>query len=220
MILCIQSILTPAVLAEFRAALPRLSWVDGAGTAGWHAKLVKKNLQAAKDDALAETLRQRVLEGLHASELFKLAAWPRTAGSPLISRYDTGMEYGLHIDDALMGPLRSDISYTIFLSDPASYDGGELALISPVGEQRFKLPEGGMVLYPSTALHKVLPIGRGVRHAAVGWVQSLVRDPARREILFDLETARRGLFQKQGKNAEFDLLSKSAANLMRMWTET
>ena len=219
MILCIQNLLDAAAMAEVRAALPRLTWVDGAATAGWHARLVKKNQQAASDDALAETLRQRVVQALQGNELFKVAAWPKVAGPVLVSRYETGMEYGLHVDDAMMGPLRSDISYTVFLSEPADYDGGELVIESTTGQQGFKLPAGSMVLYPSTTLHRVAPVTRGTRHAAVGWVQSLVRDPARREILFDMESARRSLFQKGGKTPEFDLLSKSSANLIRMWSE-
>jgi PKHD-type hydroxylase len=219
MILCIQNLLDSAAMAECRAALPRLTWVDGAATAGWHARLVKKNQQAAADDALAETLRQRVVQALQANELFKVAAWPKVAGPVLISRYGTGMEYGLHVDDAMMGPLRSDISYTVFLSDPADYDGGELVMETTTGEQGFKLPAGSMVLYPSTTLHRVAPVTRGARHAAVGWVQSLVRDAAKREILFDMESARRAVFQKGGKTPEFDLMSKSSANLIRMWSE-
>ena len=220
MILCIQSLLDAAVMAEVRAALPRLTWVDGGATAGWHARLVKKNQQAAGDDALAETLRQRVIAGLQGNELFKVAGWPRTAGPVTLSRYETGMEYGLHVDDAMMGPIRSDISYTVFLADPATYDGGELVIESTVGQQGFKLPAGSMVMYPSTTLHRVAPVTRGTRFAAVGWVQSLVRDPAQRELLFELESARRTLFQKTGKTTEFDLLSKCSSNLIRMWAES
>jgi PKHD-type hydroxylase len=131
------------------------------------------------------------------------------------------MRYGTHVDDALMGdpPVRSDLSLTLFLSDPASYDGGELIVESTAGDQAFRLPPGSLVLYPSSSLHRVEPVTRGVRRAAVGWVQSLVRDPARRELLFDLDTARRSLFDREGATREFGLLSKTVANLLRMWAE-
>jgi PKHD-type hydroxylase len=129
------------------------------------------------------------------------------------------MAYGTHVDDALMGGMRTDISFTLFLSDPESYDGGELVTESHAGEQPFKLPAGSLVLYPSTTLHRVEPVTRGSRLAAVGWVRSLVRDPARRELLFDLDTARKALFDRDGKSPEFDLLSKCGANLLRMWAE-
>ena len=118
-----------------------------------------------------------------------------------------------------MGGMRSDISFTLFLSDPESYDGGELVTESHADEQPFKLPAGSLVLYPSTTLHRVEPVTRGSRLAAVGWIRSLVRDPARRELLFDLDTARKALFDRDCKSPEFDLLSKCGANLLRMWAE-
>ena len=120
---------------------------------------------------------------------------------------------------AAQEPIRSDLSFTLFLSPPDAYDGGELVIEGSAGEQAFKLPAGGLVLYPSSTLHRVAPVTRGERLAAVSWVQSQVRDPACREILFDLDTARRTLFQREGKSREFDLLSKSLANLLRLWAE-
>jgi PKHD-type hydroxylase len=129
------------------------------------------------------------------------------------------MEYGSHVDDAVMGstdPIRSDVSFTLFLNPPDAYDGGELVIESTAGEQAFKLPAGGLVLYPSSTLHRVVPV---TRLAAVSWVQSQIRDPGCREILFDLDTARRTLFEREGKSREFDLLSKSLANLLRLWAE-
>ena len=119
-----------------------------------------------------------------------------------------------------MGGIRTDVSFTLFLGDPASYDGGELVMEGTGGEQAYKLDAGSMILYPSGALHRVEPVTRGARLAAVGWAQSLVRDPGKREILFDLDTARRAIFRQQGKTAEFDLISKSTANLMRLWAES
>src|SRR5882724_7953048 len=137
----------------------------------------------------------------------------------MFSAYEPGMRYGSHVDDALMQGMRTDVSFTLFLSERESYDGGELVIESAAGEDAVKLPAGSMVAYPSTALHHVAPVTRGTRLAAVGWVRSYVRDSARREMLFDLDTARRQLFAREGKSAEYDLVSKSLANLMRMWVE-
>jgi PKHD-type hydroxylase len=129
------------------------------------------------------------------------------------------MTYGTHVDDALMQGMRSDVSFTLFLSDPQSYQGGELVIESASGEDEVKLAAGALVAYPSTSLHRVNAVTRGVRLAAVGWVRSFIRDAARRELLFDLDTARRNMFTREGKSTEFDLISKSLANLMRMWAE-
>jgi PKHD-type hydroxylase len=129
------------------------------------------------------------------------------------------MAYGAHVDDALMRGVRSDLSLTLFLADPGSYEGGELVVESSAGEQAIKLAAGALVLYPATALHRVEPVRGGVRLAAVGWIRSFVRDAARREVLFDLDRARRRLFERHGKTEEVDLLHKTSANLLRMWAE-
>jgi PKHD-type hydroxylase len=129
------------------------------------------------------------------------------------------MHYGSHVDDALMDGMRTDVAFTLFLCDPASYDGGELTIESAAGEEAFKLAPGTLVAYPATSLHRVNDVTRGARLAAVGWARSFIRDPARRELLFDLDSARRQLFAREGKSAEFDLIAKSFANLMRMWVE-
>ena len=133
------------------------------------------------------------------------------------------MSYGTHVDNAVMAthsqPMRTDLSFTIFLTPPDSYDGGELIVESTQGEQLFKLDAGSMVLYPSSTLHRVETVNSGSRFVAVSWAQSTVRSPEHREILFDLDTARRSLFKQQGKTPEFDLMTKSLANLMRMWVE-
>jgi PKHD-type hydroxylase len=129
------------------------------------------------------------------------------------------MHYGSHIDDALMAGMRTDVAFTLFLSEPDSYDGGELVIENSAGEDTVKLASGSLVAYPATTLHRVADVRRGVRLAAVGWARSFIRDPAQRELLFDLDTARREMFAREGKSAEFDLVSKSLANLIRMWAE-
>jgi PKHD-type hydroxylase len=148
-----------------------------------------------------------------------LATRPKAIIGPLFSRYQPGHAYGPHVDDALLGGVRSDVSFTLFLSPPDSYDGGELIIDTPAGEEAFKLGAGSVVTYPATALHRVAPVTRGERLAGAGWVRSYIRDAGQRELLFDLDTARRRLFDREGKTAEADLLAKCAANLMRMWCE-
>jgi len=151
--------------------------------------------------------------------VFALATRPKTILGPLFSRYEPGHAYGAHVDDALMDGVRTDVSFTLFLSAPETYDGGELVIESAAGEDAFKLGSGSVLTYPSTTLHRVAPVTRGRRLAAVGWVRSYIRDPAHRELLFELETARRRLFEREGKTADGDLLAKCAANLLRMWCE-
>jgi PKHD-type hydroxylase len=132
------------------------------------------------------------------------------------------MSFGVHMDNAVMGKdqLRSDISVTVFLNAPEEYDGGELVMDTTGGEVPYKLAAGSAVVYPSTMLHRVNEVTRGTREVAVTWVQSLVRSDERRELLFDLERARRSIFERDGKTPEFDLLHKTASNLRRMWVET
>ena len=151
-----------------------------------------------------------------------MAARPHAIAPLMFSRSAPGMGYGRHVDDAVMGGkprLRSDLSLTLFLSAPSEYEGGELVVESSAGEQAFKPDAGSMVLYPSSSLHRVEAVRAGTRLVAVTWIQSLVRDPAQRELLFTLDSARRALFEREGKSHEFDQLSLCHANLMRMWAE-
>jgi len=218
MILSIADVLGPADIEAVRTGLDNATFVDGTVTAGWLAKPVKANLQARPDREI-ERLREFVEARLRESALFVLATRPKAVIGPLFSRYQPGHAYGAHVDDALISDMRTDVSFTVFLSQPATYEGGELIIDTASGEEAFKLPAGCVVTYPATTLHRVAPVTGGERVAAAGWVRSYVRDPARRELLFDLETARRALFAREGKSREFDLLSKSAANLIRMWAE-
>jgi PKHD-type hydroxylase len=215
----IGGILSPADLTEISQALDRVEFVDGRETAGWAAKTVKNNMQARQGDAALDASRALVKERLLNHGLFSLAARPRHMSNLLFARYEPGMEYGAHVDDALMGGIRSDISFTLFLDEPESYDGGELVMETSAGESAVKGPAGSVFLYPSTTLHRVARLNSGVRRVCVGWLQSHLRNADQREILFDLDTARRSLFKASGKTAEFDLMSKSVANLLRMWAD-
>jgi PKHD-type hydroxylase len=215
----IGNVLSAEEVAAIRATLERTDFIDGKATAGFAARQVKNNRQAEGSDRSLEVIRKLIAERILGNEVFRLAVRPKALTPLLFSRYEPGMHYGRHVDDALMDGLRTDVAFTLFLCDPASYDGGELVIESAAGEETFKLAAGALVAYSATSLHRVADVTRGARLAAVGWARSLVRDPSRRELLFDLDTARRQLFAREGKSAEFDLLSKSFANLLRMWAE-
>jgi PKHD-type hydroxylase len=215
----IGNVLSAAEIGNVVAVLQRADFVDGRETAGFAARGVKNYRQADSADRSLETVRKLVAERILGHDVFRLAARPKALTPLLFSRYEGGMNYGTHVDDALMHGMRTDVSFTLFLSDPESYDGGELVIESAAGEDAVKLPAGSLVAYSSNSLHRVAALTRGERWAAVGWARSLIRDPARRELLFDLDTARQRLFVREGKSAEFDLMSKSVANLLRMWAE-
>jgi PKHD-type hydroxylase len=218
MLITIADVLSPANLQEIGDALRAMRFEDGRATAGWSAKLVKDNEQAREGAAL-EVLRERVSRAILAHEVFSLAVRPKALTPLLFSRYGGGRHYGTHVDNPLMHGIRTDVSFTLFLADPDSYEGGELVIESTAGEEEIKLPAGHLVAYASTSLHRVAAVTRGERLVAVGWAQSYLRDAGQREMLFDLETAKRGLFAASGKSPEFDLVAKTSANLFRMWAE-
>ena len=215
----IGNVLTAEEVGTVVAALKRARFVDGRLTAGFAARAVKNNRQAAGSDRSLETIRKLIAARLLSNEIFRLAVRPKALSALLFSRYEKSMHYGSHVDDALIDGMRTDVSFTLFLSDADAYDGGELVIESAAGEETFKLAAGSLVAYPATTLHRVAAVTRGVRLAAAGWARSFVRDAAQRELLFDLDTARRQLFAREGKSPEFDLIAKSFANLMRMWAQ-
>lgn len=220
MIVCIDRVIDAEGLAALRRAMASGTFADGQATAGWSARRVKRNEQLAAGPAASQAQRI-VLDALAANPVFAAAAMPRRFAPPLLARYGVGQAFGTHVDNAVMGPehLRTDVSVTLFLSPPEDYDGGELVIEAPGGEAAYKLAAGAAIAYPATSLHRVEAVTRGTREVAVTWVQSLVRSAEKREMLFDLERARRALFDREGKTAEFDLLHKTAANLRRMWVE-
>ncbi|WP_333679166.1 Fe2+-dependent dioxygenase [Dyella sp.] len=221
---CFPAILGPDELAAIQSKLQAASFVDGASTAGWSAREVKRNLQVTSGAPEYEQIARIVREAFVRSGELQTALLPATATPVLFNRYAQGMEYGPHVDTPVMGSMsnaiRSDIAITIFLSDPRSYDGGELTVLMNGISSQFKLEAGAAIAYPANTLHHVTPVTRGARDAAIIWVQSQIRDPARREILWDLENAKHLTFKREGKSQTFDLISKSRANLIRMWAET
>lgn len=221
MIFSINQILSPEELTEIKQVLAQAEFIDGKLTAGWHAKLVKNN-QQLKAGTSEKELKTKIRAALEQNALFQSAIRPKSIHSLLFSRYSEGMSYDTHVDNALMssnGLCRSDVSFTLFLNSPQEYTGGELIIEGVQEEQSYKLDAGSVILYPSTTLHRVNPVTQGTRLVVVGWVQSVIRDGSDRELLFDLETARRAIFAKSGKTPEFDLISKSIANLLRKWAE-
>lgn len=215
----IGNVLSAAEVKAVRTALGKARFVDGRATAGFAARRVKNNEQADGADRSLDRIRDLVAERIRANELFNIAVRPKALTPLMFARYSRGKNYGSHVDDALMNGMRTDVSFTLFLSDPKTYSGGELVLESASGEEGVKLPAGSMVAYPTTALHRVAKVTRGERLVCVGWARSFVRDAAKREILFDLDTARRRIFAAQGASEEYNMVAKSAANLMRMWAE-
>ena len=223
MILCIDAVLDRAKQRELLSAICTAEFIDGKETAGFRAKLVKNNLQMKKSAPGADEIKNSIVAALRADAEFQRFAVPKLIQKPLISRYREGMNYGRHVDDALMGgatKARTDLSLTLFLNDPDDYEGGELIIESPMGEEEIKLPAGSAVVYPSGALHRVAPVTRGERIAAVTWVESHVRDPLRREVLYDLDLIRLRLSKIAPDSRETDLAFKTYANLLRMWAET
>ena len=222
MIFSIDNLLAPDEILEIKQVLEQAEFVDGKLTAGWHAKLVKNN-QQLKAGASQKELKAKIIKALNRNALFQSAVRPKLIHSVLFSRYDQGMAYDTHVDNALMnsntGWRRSDVSFTLFLNAPQDYEGGELTVEGVQSEQHYKLPAGSAIVYPSTTLHRVNPVTKGTRLVVVGWVQSVIREASDREILFDLETSRRAIFAKSGKTPEFDLISKSMANLIRKWAD-
>ncbi|MBD2773120.1 Fe2+-dependent dioxygenase [Iningainema sp. BLCCT55] len=218
MILCIDHVLTPTELESIISQLNNAEFIDGKETAGWHAQQVKNNTQYIASQEISSIVTQ----ALKRNRLFQAAVRPKTILPVIFSRYEPGMYYGDHTDNALMGHeilTRSDVSLTLFLSHPSSYIGGELVIDTSLGEQAFKLEAGSMIVYPSSTLHRVETVKEGIRLVAITWIQSIIRDTAEREILFDLDTVRQVIFEKYGKSPEFDLICKTHANLLRKWAD-
>ncbi|MGV8989588.1 MAG: Fe2+-dependent dioxygenase [Cypionkella sp.] len=214
----IDNLLSAAEISALRDAALDLPFGDGRATAGAHARAVKANDQALPCPEL-DAILGKVEQALAASPLFRSAARPKAVSKLILSRYRDGHTYGLHVDDALMQGLRTDLSFTLFLAEPDAYDGGALIVEDMFEARAIKLAAGEMILYPASTLHRVEPVGRGERLAVVGWVQSLIRDAAQREVLFDLDLVIEACFAEGGKTEVFDRLAKTRSNLLRMWAE-
>ncbi len=220
MITCIPKLLTAEEIAKLRAIAMNAEFEDGTATAGRRLHGIKNNLQMKDDAAGKEEVGQIVLGAIQRNDLFQSVALPKAIVPPTLSRYRDGMTYKSHVDAAIMMGLRADISTTVFLNDPTTYDGGELTIDAGVGEQSIKLMAGEAVVYPTSAFHWVTPVTRGERLAAVTWMQSAVRRADQRSVLHDLRSAIQTLSDTATAADEtIQLLVKTHANLLRMWTD-
>lgn len=196
---------------------------EGQTSAGSEARRVKNNHEMFISEAETQRLNNLVMGKLVQNPTYIATAFAARIAAPYYAKYSEGMHYGNHVDDPIMGPpnqrYRSDISITIFLNEPDAYDGGELIISTSFGEQKVKLDAGDAVLYPSSSTHRVAEVTRGERLVAVTWLQSTVRDPAKREILYNLSQAREKLIETAPGTRELEQLSNSYVNLLRMWTD-
>ncbi len=228
MLMHLPAVLPPPALAHMVARLESAgeAWVDGRATAGHQGAAVKHNQQLAEDSAVARELGDLVLAALERHPRFISAALPHRVYPPMFNRHGAGMRFGNHVDGAVRhlpgsgDKLRTDLSATLFLADPATYDGGALVIVEPGGGERVaRLAAGDLLLYPSTHVHRVEAVTRGVRLAAVLWVQSLVRDGAQRALLHDLDLSIQRLAATDGDEAARVALTGTYHNLLRMWAD-
>jgi PKHD-type hydroxylase len=219
MLLQIPGVLNKDEVAQVMRELGEGAFEDGRSTAGAVARELKNNLQLKSDAEAAKKCAPLILSAMRRNATFYNLALPHRIHGPIFNRYDVGMTYGSHVDNAIMGDeVRSDVSATLYLSAPDSYEGGELILQEHQSERRIKLPPGSMVVYSSTNVHRVEPVRRGTRVAAVFWIQSLVREESKREILYDLSVIMNGLRDRldAGENAA---IAAVYSNLMRQWAQ-
>ena len=230
MLVHIPNLLSAEQVAHLRGVLAGTDWVDGKVTAGGQSAETKHNLQVPEDAPAARALGDIILSALGQNERFMSAALALRVFPPLFNRYDPGMKFGAHIDNAIrfvkpsLGTgaairVRTDLSATLFLTDPADYDGGELVVEDTFGSHTVKLPAGDLVLYSATSRHHVTSVTRGSRWSSFFWIQSMVRDEAARVMLFELDTAIQGLRQQVGDNEQVVSLTGLYHNLVRRWAE-
>lgn len=224
MLVAIPDVLTPEQVAEGRRLLETADWVDGRVTAGHQGAHVKNNRQLPQDSEAGRVVGQMILEALGRNPLFMSAALPLHVPPPTFNRYGLGQTFGNHVDGAMRfmpngQRMRTDLSCTLFFSGPDDYDGGELIIEDVYGPRGVKLPAGHMVLYPSTSVHRVTPVTRGERLASFFWLQSMVRDDAKRALLFDMDLAIQRLGAGAANDPSVVSLTGVYHNLLRMWGE-
>jgi PKHD-type hydroxylase len=226
MVIEIPDLFDAAEVREIRSALEAANWADGRATAGHRAARVKENEQLPLDHPLAKQLADRVLARLAQTPLFIAAALPARVLQPRFSRYDGRGHYGNHVDNAIFPipgtgeHLRSDVSSTLFLSDPEEYDGGELVIEDMFGTHTAKLPAGSLIVYPGSSLHRVMPVTRGVRFVSFFWTQSFVASPEKRRLMFELDGAIQSVATDHPEHASIDTLTQVYHNLLRQWSAT
>lgn len=223
MLVTIPNILNNEDIDVIADLMATANFREGTTSAGSEAKRVKNNHEMFISEAETQRLNNLVMGKLIKNKTYVDTAFAAKIAAPYYARYSKGMSYGNHVDDPVMGPpnqrYRSDISITIFLNGPEAYEGGELVINTQFGEQKVKLNAGDAVLYPSSSTHRVAEVTKGERLVAVTWLQSTIRDPAKREILYNLSQARETLIKKSAGSQELEQLSNGFVNLLRMWTD-
>jgi len=225
MLIQIPEVLTHAETAECRHRLEASTWIDGNATAGHQSRLTKRNRQLAEDDPNAVEVGGRIVAALERNTLFVSAALPLKVFPPLFNRYEGGENFGTHVDNAIRrsritgDQLRTDLSATLFFSEPDEYTGGELVIEDTYGVHQIKLSSGSLILYPASSLHHVTPVTDGMRLASFFWIQSMVRDDGCRTILFDLDSAIQRLAAADPLDASVVSLTGIYHNLLRRWAE-
>lgn len=223
MLITIPDVLTQAQIERVQQILKQSHFVDGKLSAGKHARRVKQNEELSSSDQAQNELNQIVMGSLVQNPVYQHSAFPHRIATAFFARYTDGMAYGDHIDDPIMGPpgatYRTDVSITVFLNNPEDYEGGELTINTSYGTQQVKLPAGHAVMYPSGTLHRVAEVTKGERLVAVTWCQSMIPDPAKRELLYNLNQAREALIEKAPNSEETAKVDTSYINLVRMWSE-
>lgn len=224
MLVAIPNVLTPEQVAEGRRLLEAADWVDGRDTAGHQGAHVKRNRQLPRDSEAAGRVGATILEALGAHPLFMSAALPLHVPPPTFNRYGPGETFGNHVDGAMRflpngQRMRTDLSCTLFFTEPQDYEGGELVIEDVFGPRSVKLPAGHMILYPSTSVHRVNPVTRGERLASFFWLQSMIRDNAKRALLFDMDVAIQRLGARDANDPSVVSLTGVYHNLLRMWGE-
>ncbi len=227
MLLSIPDVLTPEQVLHCRRRLQQAGWADGRITAGHQSAKAKDNLQLPEDSEVARELGALVRDAAQANSTFFSAALPQRIYPPLFNCYRDGQSFGFHVDNAVRydrsggsaRPVRTDLSATLFLSDPQDYDGGELVIEDTYGTQQVKLPAGHLVLYPGTSLHRVTPVTRGARLASFFWIQSMLREDSQRRLMFELDVSIRRLTRDLPEHPSLVQLTGIYHNLLRRWAD-
>ncbi|MDH5632934.1 MAG: Fe2+-dependent dioxygenase [Gammaproteobacteria bacterium] len=223
MLVKIENALDANKLRNVLKVMEQAPFLDGRTSAGKHAQRIKNNLEMDQRSQQAQYLNELVVGSLLQIPAFQFSALPHKISQPFFARYQPGMQYGDHIDDPVMGQIgaqfRCDVATTVFLNNPEDYEGGELVVNTPFGTQKTRLKAGDAVTYPASSLHHVAEVTKGERIVCVFWTQSMVRDPARRELLYELNLARESLMSSQPDSNETALIDRSYGNLVRMWAD-
>ncbi len=223
MLVAIENLLNPSQLEKIEEIIQSATFQEGKLTAGMAAQKVKNNQEMKPVADKMQLLIRLITAALGHNQRFHHATLAYRMADPIVARYEKGMNYGNHVDDPIMGQsgprFRTDVSMTLFLRPPESYEGGELTIQTTFGEKKVKLAAGSAIVYPSSSVHRVEPVTKGERLVVLAWIQSYVRDPAKRELLFELHQAREHLLQNEADAEHTAQVDKSYVNLLRMWSD-